>query len=970
MPIKVYDSRAQREVEVSAAEAQRGIQQGDYSPIAGQRLRFAKGNRIGTAAPEDALTAIGQGARLVDDEEAARIKLEREESTTASQALATAEAAAAGVSLGASTFLEKELFGVDPERMAARREAAGPVATGAEIAGAALPALITGGSTAPLSGGARAGTGIARLAAVTPSGFVARQAARFGEGIAARTGTGVASKILPVAGREFVEGAAQGIGAQIDEDVLGDRELAADRLGSAGLIGGLFGVGAGLGVTGLAKVADGTVRAPIAGLRKVLGRSNAASGGMASREVAEMVADQGVARDLSPQAKLWKRNAIAQGIDPDAADRLARMGDSAEGRRDILRLERDRPKIEREAAELVADRVPKIHAAMDEARRLANGESKARYWERLGPNEDRGLHLEGGDVSLVESRRAAAGETDSLFLSHKGELAKLAEENQYALREFGGGLPYNSTVLYQARSALATFERELVEARNLSGRAVSTKVAMAADRYKREIGQIIEDNGGWGAARHVDPDVRVANRVMRQRYDEVRAHLERRDLWGGAAEAQADINAAYVRYANADAAYRDATAGTGLGGVVNPDGSFNGFKAIKLVRAHGRTGGDVAVARLMDALDARVAYFDKVAKYVDMDDAGHAALRSVKEETEALRKEFKRQAVDAGKLDDLIEARKVEGNGSPSLLTTGTSLASLIGFGVGGPLGAIGGAAIVAARQPHTTLHRYAAIMNALDKVDVRLDGVVSRMFSRTGDVKAPSLPKLPKLPTGVVGQFSRKEHDDRREKALAKATDYLGSSEALAQALTVPLYDVPPAIASTIQERAQVAASFLQAKAPKVYSRGKTKLVDPVSAASFARYLEAVVDPIGALERFESGRITRETAEAIRIVYPALFLDIQERIQTEMARAQDEGREIPYDKRVRWGMMFQTTTDPSLVATTAVELQLAIGADYDEPSASQVMAAGKTNKPGKLESSGAEGMQTAGDRAASWRST
>lgn len=965
---KVYDPAQQATIDVPAAEATAGIRAGKYLATGRVRITRADGE-LGSIDAAELPKALDSGFRLVDDDEVDTIRTRREVETTGSLIKGTAEAATAGATLGLSTLIASQYN--DPEAMAARREALGTLGTVAEIGGAVAPALLTGGSTAAVRGGGLA----AKALAATPSGLAARLGARAGEGLAARMGTGAASKIVPVAGREFIEGAAQGMGAQIDEDVLGNRELAADRIAASGLMGGLFGVGAAVGVHGLAKVASGTVRAPIDGVRGVLGRSNAASGGMATREVAEAAAGSGLrTRVEATMARAQERNAVLQGVDPETAARVSRMVETDEGTVDILRLERDRPKIERQAAELVTDRVNSVHASMNEARRLANGESKATYWERLGPKNERDILLEGDRAQVVERRLVAERETDSLYMSHRNELTKLAEENKYAMREFGGGAPYNASVMYQAHNALARFERELVEARNLSGREVSTKVAMAADRYKRELGGIIEDAGGWGDARHVDPDVQSLNKVLRQRYAEVRDHLERRDLWGAAAEAQADINAAYVKYANADAAYKDATAGTGLGTIVNPDGTINGFKAIKLVRAHGRTGGDVAVERLMDALEARVAYFEKISKHVEFDDAGKKAFAKVRSDVDDLRREFKRQAVDAGKLDDLLEWRRVESSGSPSIGATATSTASLLGGIVGGALGgpvgagigAIAGGLATAARQPYTTLHRYAAIRSALNKADIRLDGVVSKMFGKAGEIRAP---KLPRLPIGTVaGQLSRKEHDARREKAIEKATDYLGSSEALAQALAVPLYDVPPGISSTIQQQAQVAASFLQAKAPKVYKRGKTKLVDPVSSASFARYLEAVADPIGALERFDTGRITAETAEAIRVVYPALFLDLQERIQTEMARAQDEGREIPYDKRIRYGQLFATTTDPSLVASTAAEMQLAIGSEFDEPTAAEVMAAGKTQKPGKLEPGGGDSMQTAGDRSANWR--
>lgn len=952
MAIKVYNRATQKVEEVSASEAQRGALQGDYD-LVNKRVRVAKGNRTGTVDATNLAAALGQGAKLVDDAEAQAITIRREESTAAAQILGGTEAALAGVSLGLSTAAQEALGG-DPERMRARREAIGGAGDALELAGAIVPSALSGGAGAGVTAG-RVGLA-ARVARATPSGFVARQAARAGEGLAARMGSGMASRIVPTAGREFIEGAAQGVGSEIDESVLGNRDLSADRLASQGLLGGLFGAGGGVAVQGLAKVASGAARAPIEGLQKVLGRGNAASGGLASREVAEMVADS-VTREMTPQAKLWERNAVAQGIDPDTANRLARMGDSAEGRADILRLERDKPKIERAAAELVADRVPAVHRAMDDAQRLAGGESKARYWERLGPKSE-------------EARRAASAETMVLFGRQRGEINRLAAENFDP--RFPGAERYHSGILREADDALTKFERELTEASNLSGRSAATKQAMAADAYKRRLGQIIDDNGGWGKARNATPEVRGANGQLRALYADVKEHLERKELWGEAAEAQVDINGAYSARSAADDAYREATAGSGLGTIVNPDGSMNVGKAIKLVRAHGRVGGDVTVARLMDSLDARVAYFDKLARYVDMDDAGSKALTKVRSDVDDLRAEFKRQAVDAGKLDDLTEARKVEGNGSPSLLTTGTSLASLVGFGLGGPIGALGGAALVAARQPHTTLHRYASVVNALDRADIRLGSIVDTMFKRGGSIKA-KLPSLPRLPVGAIAGAtttrSRQEHTERREQALARAGEFVGNSDALVQALSVPLYDVPPGIGSVVTQRVQVAAKFLQAKAPKVYSRGKTKLVDPVSAASFERYLEAVVDPIGALERFDSGRITAETAEAIRVVYPALFADLQERIVEKMAADKADGHEMPYAQRIRLGQLFDTPTDPSLVAATGQEIQNAIGAEFDEPDAAQVMAAGNPNKLGKLEVN-SQATQTAGDRAATWRTT
>lgn len=964
MPVKVYNNATQQVEEVDAREAQRGIQQGDYTATG--KVRVAKGNRTGTVDGADLLTALGQGAELIDEQQAQAIKMRREEESVAGQIQGGIEAGLAGATLGLSSLAAKGL-GADPERMRLRREVLGKGGTLLEIAGAAAPTFFTGGASLGAQAGGR---GLAAtLARATPAGLAARAGARLERGIVAAV---PGSRILPAGARNFVEGAAQGMGTQLDENVLGDRELNADLLGS-GLMGGVFGTGAGVGMHGLASVASGAVRAPIKGMQGILGRMNASSGGLASRDVAELMVREG--GELSGGAKLWRDNAVRQGLDPDQAERLARMGDTRTGREDILRLERDGSRIEREATELVGSRLPSVHAQMDEARRLSGGESKSRYWERLGPKSREAQHV-------------ASKATDDLFGVQRGEVKRMIQENLDAAKTYGQGAQVHSVpVLMETDKLLNKLSMKLQEAEQLAGKSRSTQKAMALDEYKRSLGNLIDDNGGWGKMRMATPEVRATNTQLRRMYAGARDHLERTDLWGDAAVAQQSINAKYQAASQADDAFREAAGGTGLGTIIDPEKGFNAAKAVKLVRAHGRVGGDVTVARLMDSLKARMGYFDELAKHVDLDDAGTAARKQLRSDVDALENEFKRQAVDAGKLDDLKSARMMEGNKSPSLLTTATSLGGMLGFGVGGLPGAVLGAGVMAARQPHTSLVRYAALRNALDKADTRLAGAVSGMFKSAKELTAGKLklPKvtLPRAPVGVAGRAAATKGSDtarasKRETALAKAAEISQSPEVLERALSVSMYDlhdVAPGLSGVMQQRVQKAAMFLSSKAPKVYKRPNSdaRLVDPVSAASFERYLSTVTDPMAALDRFASGRITGEEAEAIRICYPALYADLQSKVQDEMANAHSQGREIPYDVRVRLGLLFQTPTDPSMTPVVANEIQAAIGASFDEPDAMQAMSGGEGGKPksGKFSEGDRNNgqLQTSSERTASWRS-
>lgn len=1111
MGVKVYDRASQAVVEVDPAVAAAGISEGKYAP-AQPRVKVVRAGQTGEVDADMLPEARAHGWELSDDSGVAAERDRIEAYSTGGQLRGGAEALASGATLGLSS-VALEAAGVDPAELAARREALGAAGTGLELLGAALPAVVTGGTSAAGSGAA-AGRGLAsRALAATPSGLLTRGAIRVERGLAGHA----SSRIVPAGARNFVEAAGQGVGEQLDENVLGDRDLNADLLNS-GILGGVFGVGAGLGIEGLASVAAGTRQASIDGMRGVLGRMNAASGGEATKAVAEWAS-----RKMDGLVDLGERNAIAQGLDEQTAGRLAGLARTDEGVADIARIERDWRTIEADAAVLVAERLPAVHAAMQEhARRVSNGASKEAYWKRLFPK-------------TIEAQRAAVGMSDELGRNARGAIDALAANNRAASATYGGGAPFNGAMLKEADGIVAALERKLDAAgfdvdrasgakrqsyasmmrraapapataddaaalfrdsdmvsdlvkpgRNLenfhgafrgatadevdaiamgeiptknstwrfepvrvvyqpgeegfpavvlrdgnhrlaAARAAGAKrvmadvyygddvvrtpiridgvqaptapsmldaavgKAMAIDQYKRALGDLIDVNGGWGKLGHVAPEVRATNYELRKLYHAAKSHLERADVYDEAAEAQLRINGAYGAVADADDAFRDMTVGSGLSTLVDANKVVNIDKALKFVRAQGRIGGDVKVARLTDALDARIAYFDEVAKYVDMDDAAKAAQEKLRGDVKALKDDFARQAKDAAVLDDLRTARAVETQGSPSAFTAATTFAGMMGFSLGGPLGALGGFALAAMRQPYTSLKRYAAIRHALNKADVDLRDTVRKIVEspvtqQAGRALAVGGRAAARVARGVgrgaraaavaaAGRAAVTEQDRRRDMALERAAMLAQSPAAIEKALAVPFYDLheaAPGLAGVMQQRIQVAANYLSSKAPKVYRRpySDAVLVDPVSAASFERALEAVTKPLEALRRFQTGRITGEAAEAIRIVYPALFADVQRQIQDELAKAAAEGRELPYDRRVQLGLYFSTPTDPSLQPAVAGEIQLAIGAQYDEGEAAEVMQ--PSGKAGTFENPGrtSRALQTTSERAGSWRTT
>lgn len=203
--------------------------------------------------------------------------------------------------------------------------------TGAAIAGAA------GGA----AGSAAKGGGLLRmvpgLAISEAGGFVEKATARALAGLAERGAAGRAiATSLSLGARGGVEGALYGAAHELTEDVLGDKEVAADRLYAAVGMGALYGAGGGAVLGGAGSLAKSGVSAAGRGLLRLAdagaGRAYAAAdeaaqaiakagegveqaGKKAAREAADAVADAGrkAADDVTAAAK---RGAEAVGVDP------------------------------------------------------------------------------------------------------------------------------------------------------------------------------------------------------------------------------------------------------------------------------------------------------------------------------------------------------------------------------------------------------------------------------------------------------------------------------------------------------------------------------------------------------------------------------------------------------------------------------------------------------------------------------
>jgi hypothetical protein len=166
-------------------------------------------------------------------------------------------------------------------------------------------------------------------------------------------------------------------------------------------------------------------------------------------------------------------------------------------------------------------------------------------------------------------------------------------------------------------------------------------------------------------------------------------------------------------------------------------------------------------------------------------------------------------------------------------------------------------------------------------------------------------------------------------------------------------LLDVAQSTAIDLASILHTSVAFLDSKLPKPHnvSTGISHMLNrPWKPSSqevykFERYLEAVQNPMSVLNDLESGKVNRESIEAVQTVYPDLYA----RIQTEIMQsiAQNPGQ-MTYQKRLQLGIVLNIPTDISLDPNNILALQN----HYLEAAESQTGGFGSSEVPNLAEGS------------------
>ncbi len=881
MPVKVHRKETGEVLDVPGAQAQQMLADGTGG-LVDERVTIVRGDEVGTIESDDVPQALGQGFRVSDPEEADQIRVRKEERGTLGSLQGLGEAAASGASLGISDQLLTGL-GADADRMRMRRDQLGDTADLAEMGGALLPLLASGGTAGAAMGGRTLGLGARALGApvrgLEAAGLATERALARGA---------LSRSVVPLAGRGAVEGVGYGVGQEISEAALEDRELSGERLMASGGLGAMFGLAGGAAFAGLGKIAQGVTKAPDRGMRKVLARyadGTEESTGLLSKTL-------GAAWGMEPRQVQKAMKKFARG---DMADYFYRYPEM---------LDRHSGQIQRSVSD--------FKSVMDDAIRTTSGGAKIRRIEKMIP----------------ESANTRAPEQLADMLADLEERLVSAQR----LNKEAGFSAYDAATIKEAHGTVRLAFKQLAETPN--GKTAFRVAEEMKKQLQRKVNALTETIEGQRGVAVVTPSIKRTAMLLDGNKENpgiarsLRNYLGDENLFGDAALAHREI-----AMADADALsyMREHSKGNSvMKRLLDRNQDLSSRDAMLFVKKWGRQGSE-------SMEEATNAYFDKQlhalrmrAKHYDLGPEGRAAVRKAEAAADKMGRtlEQQREAVDT--LDVIGRLRTAEGGGSPSITlasTAGPAGLALLGSTMG-PVGAAAGMLLGSVTRPYTTLRTLAGVTDIAQKAGLRIDGAVQRFAGKFGGkvskpatrtAAAPSIGAIRKGTTktaiAAMGQAERDKHlEDVKERAVAMS----GSPAALQASLQDMMYEIEnaaPGLAGELHRVGGRAAAYLASKAPKAYHQpfsGRPPVISRLEMLSFSRRVEATIYPIETLEqRLADGTLTAEHVEAFEEVWPALVTGVRQSIGEAVVDAQVSGRPIPREARQTLGRFFKVPIGP-----------------------------------------------------------
>lgn len=838
---------------------------------------------VGHVAAADAAQAIDAGSELVTPEEVHAATIQAEYGGAGGQAKAALAGAGRGLTFGLSDHAIAGIGGEGARQELADLKEANPYASlGGEFAGALAPTLFSGGAAGVAEAGNLA-RGV-RAIGILPRGAAAlgEGAAAFGRGIVGEGATSLGGRALqraiPMALQGASEGALYGAGGAVSEAALGpDHDLTAEKILAGAAKGAVFGGGVG-GALGLAGGALSHIRAP------------------ATADALESVAARHIGEDAAPGlGAALKAESKASGAADFAAERIASAAkdpqEAALLREHWARRETSLFDAKEQLTADVRDFAKHLDSVVEAEERVnavAYGESKAKEM-----------------AQLVDGQNWRAARESALEVWQKGK-------DRLALLEAdptrGGSGPAVSRIGKLWEKFEGQIQTTAVKATK-DKPAWAREVFVDLDNLKRAVGK----QAGMG----MHPNMRTpAQREFFDLYHEIQPVLENEGIWGKAATAQKEINEAATKLYSTRSEFAGKFLRQGFeskgGNAIdraNPDGIQSHLRSLGVDPA-----GDLNQEALTRYMRDVEGFASNVEKHYAGGKAEGKAIADMKASLGTMRGTLDRTA-KAAKLTNQLQAARAE------------EMAS----GIGGAIGLI----TDAASRKFTTLDRLASIERGVKRIDEGIRGGVKAFLAPNGGgvtnadlARGMKLPPKAKNPAPALMDGPKSKYTSRAAAISAMASNPDAQASHMAR-VTDNMSDHAPNTAAALSMVSARGTAYLASQLPggHIDPRSLTphlekRRVSDIEADQWLRRYEAVENPLGVIDDMRKGKLSREAVEAMKVVYPKIYQQMQGEVMTQLV---ERTTPLAYAQKLQLGLLLDIPTD----ATLAPDFISAIQATY-----------------------------------------
>jgi hypothetical protein len=258
------------------------------------------------------------------------------------------------------------------------------------------------------------------------------------------------------------------------------------------------------------------------------------------------------------------------------------------------------------------------------------------------------------------------------------------------------------------------------------------------------------------------------------------------------------------------------------------------------------------------------------------------------------------------------------GGGAGALLGgLGVPLGGAVGDMAGNALGKLGrergnaAAAVLLHR-----LSRSGAIQRAMAAVDLQVDRAARGLFAAE---RESTTRQAVRAVADQARPAKSETLDDRFKKATGNVYRMSADPQEFAKRMeeTGQTYASAPQFSSALTRNAARAAGLLIARQPAPIAPPSLAVrpqpIPDHEKSAYLEYYDAVVDPSEALGKVAKGEATKATVDGLRDAVPRVYQQLQQRILEHIADHIGTEKAVPYDQRVRLGMLFSIPADPSL---------------------------------------------------------